>query len=760
MPQRYVRVGTSGLPTTMSGQPEISDGIDDMEFEESTDYNNTNLPLNLDSTVDKMIRFRDQINDNIITPVREKIVNPLSEIQNIFYSQCDYYLNKIGNPLLLKRFFYICFMTFVMWYVFTNESIPNGIAQGSDGLFSDNQILTNYSRNMIDLAKLETDLEYLARVPHMSGTKGDTFMRKYIKDSLQSFGLLSVYEKQFTAYANYPNTSTLMVYRENNELLEIKLNERNFNPLSSNGNVSSVTLLYGYMGTRDHLQSLRDISLLDDDFVLLLHYSDLVSEQVMTAQKFGAKGIIFISDEFANNEEDIIQGKSVNIPQFGTGDVLSPGWASNKVNLLNLNESKALPQIPVLPLSMDQGSLLLSTLAHSGIKFDNGKYSGIAHDIKIDLVVNTVVKERQPIHNIIGKIEGRDQKDKAIIIGSSRNSLYPGALYPNFGTSSLLQIARLLQELKYRFNWIPLRSIYLISYGGSEFNFAGSTEQYELEALPIQNEIYQFIDVTQLGVTDTLDIQCHPLLYPLFRDLKKRNELSAAIHDVQQYGDWTPFLANGIPVTVFASDNIRQRTPPIDTHADSFQLIHEMLMEEKKQERVVEMFSFIIQAVLKIVDDPLIPYDIQNYVKRLDRCMQSLGRKYKQSLEFNGIIKGLLDWKKVAQRWGQWKEDWNSAIADYDGDQEPARMSRHRWKWNEKLSEIGRKSCYEYGLPSRDFYKNVLFGPPLWTDGDDPYPWSYPGIKDAIQEGDFETAQVQIDVIGSILHSSADDVLK
>lgn len=106
-----------------------------------------------------------------------------------------------------------------------------------------------------------------------------------------------------------------------------------------------------------------------------------------------------------------------------------------------------------MSISANQGKLIQSKFdAKNSVLFENGWYSGSGNDILCALNITSVIKERQPIYNVMGKIEGHEQPKKTIIIGAARNSLHPGALYLNMRLTYMSSIMELLQELKFKYN--------------------------------------------------------------------------------------------------------------------------------------------------------------------------------------------------------------------------------------------------------------------------------------------------------------------
>ena len=86
------------------------------------------------------------------------------------------------------------------------------------------------------------------------------------------------------------------------------------------------------------------------------------------------------------------------------------------------------------------------------------------------------------------------------------------------------------------------------------FNYAGSSELIEQKLTPLKDEVYSFIDISQLSIplgTGTnndktggiLNIETHPLLKKFFKDKDRHLNFDVSVENVQHYGDWTPFLA-------------------------------------------------------------------------------------------------------------------------------------------------------------------------------------------------------------------------
>lgn len=840
---RYARIGESPssnpslederIRTTTHSRPTRNGLLHDQEDieDDSLDLGDIDLEVELDQNDMESLDFEDpltdqineqgsnntvsrtfnkvyqNINEKVFQPVRSKIIEPISELEVMFTRKLDKYLNEFGNPLILRKFLYMIIISIIVWVIWRSGFI----FEYSNGTkFADHHEMLQYVNDHIDLNKFETDLQYLTSISHRSGTKGDSYIKEYIHDSMSKIQMNNVEEKMYRGYVNYPssqkNPSTFNIFsyrRDDEELLEIDLNELNFTPLTLNDQLNKTNIIYGHYGTERDYNRLTKKFLLEDPFIILLHFAPNdtipISEQILLAQKYNAQSVMFISTEYQEDYNDVIQQKTAGLLQYGSGDVLSTeGSSRGYLDLLSQERTLLLPYVSVLSLSANQGALIQSQLnkdeASGSVKFANGWYSGNGKDIQAMVNVTSVVKERQPIYNVMGKIEGGEQKEKAIIIGSARNSLFPGALYPNFGTTYMLAVMELLQELKFKYNWTPLRSIYFISFGGSEYNYIGSTEFVQKESLRLQKEIYGYLDISQLSLDNQMDIMTHPLLEPLFLRYNSSDLLiNHNVSSISKYGDWTPFLAHGIPTGIMTSSIVNKKQMPVDTAVDTFKSIESKLHESKYQNQIRDTINYTVGIILELVDAPIIPYNLLHFTRVVDDEIHNLKIKYDKHLNFNPLIRSLLQWKKLGQQWVQWETIWrkhyhykedNNGIETSSDVTEPINVSKERWEWNLKLSHIGKKTIYEYGIPRRTFYKNVIIGPPFWghygtsnlevensininkdandpdigTDGKDL--WIFPGLQDAIWKGDWSGAQEQIIIISKILNEAGHSIAR
>ncbi|AGO09883.1 AaceriAAL107Wp [[Ashbya] aceris (nom. inval.)] len=745
------------LPTEPPSYGELHDALEgqgpqlEMEFSD----------LEGDSYQGRFQKLREHFKYKVVDRVRERIIDPLGFLVQFLSEKTDYYLSKIGNPLLLRRFLYILVMSTMMYYVMISGLLPNNHNTGTRGMFSEQQQLMEYARKCINFAKMEEDLEYLSKMPHMAGTKGDFAMLNYVMSSFSNNGL-KVIRRDYETYINYPGLASTEILKDGKSLFSFPLTEENFCPLSPAGKIEDASIIYAYRGTRDDLERLRAAHLLDDKTVLLMHYGTVVADQVFLAQEFGAVGILFITDQYGS-DTDVVQQLPVGLPQYGTGNPLRIFSGGDPHAKLSTKDTPAIPKIPIIPLSYKQAQQIQDVLSHAehSLKFDDGWHTGVLKDIKVNMKAEPKEQEDHHSWTVFGRIEGKEQTDKAIIVMASRDSMGYGASYPNYGQMMLLSLVELFQQIKYKFDWKPLRNIYFVSFDSSVYNAADATELLRNEVDKHKSLIYSVIDISQLGLEPDgkkrLDIQAHPLIQALFSQEHENFGFDMQVRDVEQYGDWTPYMANSIPVAVLSSRNVLERKLPIFTKHDTFEHLSNTILQSNGWSNSGDLLLVVFQALLKLVDDPLIPFDILTYADDLNHHLEDLERMAEgRNLVFTPVKEGLNIWRRLGEDWNAWRSTWNRIVMIDNNGIEPSLLSIERWTQNKKLSNISLRQYLRSGLPGREFYKNILFGPSLHLS-DKFHSWSFPAVRDAIDQGDMGLAQALLNYLGTVLKVSAEN---
>lgn len=687
-------------------------------------------------------RIASQFNSKIISPV-QRILDPVAEGYTFLSHKFEAYLSKLGNPLILKRFAYVIFISAIIYFITVAGLFPTDNSR-QYGSFSDRTLLNTFMKDSIDLKSMEENLEYLSSIPHVAGTSGDLTLARYVESYFKQQNLKLVDFDELRTLLNFPNKTTLTYEGKTLDITD------QFNPLSKDAKVTG-NLIYANYGRKLDFDNLQAKNVKLENSIAVVRYGKIpVSSQILLADTFGCVGVLFISEN--SDFPDSYERRGVGIPEFYLGDPLTPGWSSSLLpNRVSMKDA-SIAKIPSVPLTRNQAKPLLEKLK-SGVQFDDGQFSGDGNSYEVTLDNHVIFTQDHGMWNVLGKIEGKEQGDKALIIGAQRDAPCNGALYPNTGTTILLELVQVFMKLRRNFNWTPLRSIYFISFDASEYNFAGVSELIEGKTREIRKETTAYIDLSEAVAGDNLEVALNPLFNSLLAQYQE--EFGFSTKSLHEYKNYVPLMTEGVPVIDFGYKGLKY---PKYSCQDTFEEFKNI--GDKDFTKHAKLVEFISKIALHIIEDPLIPFDVSQYVEGLNEYFKDLQRyahdiDANNGLKFDPMLEGLLKFKRVGKELELWVKAWKD-IVDEDGGNEPSLLAVHRWNWNSKLNQLEKLFLTDAGLPTRRWYKNLIFGPQFWKPEEGDYEWwSYPGVRDAIFNRDWNLAQEEINRLGNALTEGA-----
>ena len=338
----------------------------------------------------------------------------------------------------------------------------------------------------INETRIEENLRYLTQWDHIAGTKGNFFIANWIKEQMENSGLDAASLEKFEVYLNYPTKDgrRVAIVSPPEKAWEAKLEEEKsyedreqtyvFHGLSKSGNVTG-PLIYANYGAKEDFQRLKDQGINVNGSIVLVRYGGGQGDRglkVKDAEVAGAIGCIIYSDPkedgFARGKpypegrwrpEDSVQRGSVALTSFIAGDVLTPGKPSFPGNddRLKKEDSPGLNKIPSIPIAWRDAQPLLQALKGHGKKLDEAYWKGAVPDVEwwtggedspvVNLQNEQDEVEKQPIYNVIGRIEGTEQQQKSVILGNHYDSWCFGAVDPGSGTAVLVELIQVFGEL-------------------------------------------------------------------------------------------------------------------------------------------------------------------------------------------------------------------------------------------------------------------------------------------------------------------------
>ncbi|CAO3649411.1 unnamed protein product [Cunninghamella blakesleeana] len=729
--------------------------------------------------------------------------------------------------LWLLAIFFMCLIVNRFWYKIIDDPKQ--------------QLITDPEKLLLSLPKAENTREYLKKYTseaHVAGTESDLNQAKWTLDKFKEFGLIDSHIETYYPMVNYPISHRLaMVSGPKKFRYEAKLredpileDESTLNPdvvpafhgFSKNGTVKG-QVVYANYGSLKDFQYLVDNGVNLNGTIALVRYGTAVRGlKLRAASKFGCIGALIYSDPIddgplgkdqpghenpAKSYPDgpwrtpsSVQRGSVSYISLGAGDPLTPGYAATKdAPRIKPEESDVLTDIPSLPLSWEDALPLLKATQGHGVTKDNDDWKGGFVEVdyysgptlgEVELT-NHIENKITPIWNVIGRINGTEEPDHAIIFGNHRDAWVYGAVDPSSGSAVLLEIVRTFGELL-KTGWKPRRTIIFASWDGEEYGFLGSTEWVEnhRDWLKKEGSVYVNLDVAVAGphfgalaspslkqilfeVTQNID---DPRTgEPIFEDWvrttnptvseleinqgtkkhknhhsKKKKEYTI-YPKVEALGSGSDFVAFLDHIGIASIDlGFAGDYGVYHSNYDSFHWMEKF--GDPNFEYHATAAKVIGNLVFRLATDRILPLHPYDYTKDLKTYIQDIEiyagqgnqnfTELKNALEIliestQSFENDLLELKKELKIYDEQQEKENvkdkdnHIIPNKDIDL-PTELYSKLKKANHRLSFFERGFIdEEEGIPSRPWFKHIVFAPSLWEGYASQ---TFPAIMEAIND--------------------------
>lgn len=742
--------------------------------------------------LDRAHKFASNFNTRILRPVT-RIIDPIYEGYKYFQMQYERSILKLGNPLVVKRLLYVSFVMVIVFGI-TKYSDNDSISGASVGAFTrgrfyDIEKVGESITHFIDPKEMKEHLEYFSSIPHITGTKGDLALAKYVQSFFKNNGLHHVELTELESFTNYPDKANMYLrlkdssfeaalFEQHNEGMEFLA----FNPNSLNTDkpIEGGYVYVNYGESGDYKKVIEG-GVEVKDKIVLVKYGGKTPEpnKVYIAEQHHAKAVVFITEKYTvsgQEVDDVIQRENVGLTRMSPGDILTPGWSSENMYVTRLawDKSETTPKIPSIPVSWKDGEALLRKLS-GGIDFDGYK-SGDGKSPALQLSINNIDRPMHQVWNVAGSIEGREQNEKGVIIGAARDSGCYGTLGSNTGTVALLEMVKIFTSMQRKYLWTPSRSIFFVSFDATEYNLAGAAEWIENRREALRKEGYVYIDLSDLVAGDKLSINANPFLHEvisnclqkvktgdgpedtLYHLAKKQNGDRVVMrNDFLETKNYVPFI-NYVNIPSMEVKFTGERYPH-NSCFDSFDNFETSGVDPKmaKHAQMVELLSRI---VLEFAESPLIPYNFRDFTRLLEMLEQDLERYAEQNgqpvLHFDGLKRALNSLKLVSENYQEWAREWKQFIHE-SGGMEPTIHTMLRWRWNDNMVEFNGQFLTREIQRKRAGYKNILFGVPFIAPTTrDEFDWnSFPFVRHYISQNDYGLAQNEINKVALVLESAA-----
>jgi len=651
-------------------------------------------------------------------------------------------------------------------------------------------------------ASARASLQRLTSKPHVAGTQGDLEMAQYVRDALISSGIANAAIDPQRVLLTYPVERSLqLVDNASGEVVcKASLAEdvlptdptsdtwwRNhtFNGYSPSGRVTA-PVVYANFGFPEDFEALKAAGVRVDGAIVLMRYGKCFRGlKAMNAEANGAVAALIYSDPeqdgYAQGSvypdgpwrpPSSVQRGSIQFISLCAGDPSRAYLPDGGVEAVcGLTQEELIPNIPVMPLSYADASLLLERLGGPLAPADFVGALNLTYRLGPSANVSAKLEilnhfQKSPIWNVIASIPGSlpADEDQPVILGNHRDAWVYGAADPNSGTAQLLEVARGLGSLV-RQGWQPRRSIVFASWSGEEYGLLGSTAWGEVNAhTPTVERALAYVNV-DTGVsgprfhasgTPTLG---KVLVGAMGQVYDPATGMSLAEQwddgDLMTLGsgsDYTIFIDHlGIPSLdmAFSPDS-----GPYGVYHSTYDSFEWMDTEGDPGFRyhvaMAQLWGLVAMRLAGAADDAPapIPFNFTLQAQALAQYISDARNRTQpeHAIDYTDLEAASAAFAAAAHS----VEAEGTALRASSAD--PAVRAASLAKLDERLAFTERRFLAEEGLPGRKWFQHVLQAPGLYTGY---APKTLPGVYDAVTDANWTLAQAQVSLAAQRIQAAS-----
>jgi N-acetylated-alpha-linked acidic dipeptidase len=640
-------------------------------------------------------------------------------------------------------------------------------------------------KKMADPKVYEKHLRFLTAEPHIAGTERNYELALYVRDKFKEFGLEDVEFVEYQVLLSYPKDIVVemvepVVYKatlreEGYPVDKDTSNNRvsiGFNAYSASGEVTA-PLVYAHGGNPEDYDKLLEMGIDIKGKIALVRYSEPYSYRgfkALTAQRRGAAGLLIYSDPMEDGygrgkvfpdgpwgPESHIQRGGIPFDFIVPGDPLTPGWASIPgARRLKAEESEILPKIMAVPLSYKDARPLLENLAGPAVPPEwQGGLPFAYHVGPGPAKVHLKVDMDEPvgsIWNVVGKIKGREEPEKWVVIGNHRDAWVYGAVDPSSGTAALLGLAQNLGQLV-KDGYRPKRTVVFCNWDAEENTLTGSTEWAEQYADKLKKDGVAYINVDSaasgpdfsatavpslsdflLQITrEVLDPATGKTVYEAMDKLKRGKEPAGETRlidtRVGSGSDHTAFL-NFVCMPVLGMGFEGPYGVYHSQYDDLYWMTHFGDPEFRYHATLGTIWGM---ATLRLANAQIYPLDYEAYAAEIGSYVKDVSRSSEASIaaDLDLLLGRVESFRKTAQKL-------NGQIERSLSQESPIPPATLQ-AINGALMQVERDFGSPGGIPKRPWYKHLIYACRFTYD-----PEVLPGLTEAVEEKDWARAKEQI----------------
>ncbi|KAG1656999.1 N-acetylated-alpha-linked acidic dipeptidase 2 [Nymphon striatum] len=645
-------------------------------------------------------------------------------------------------------------------------------ASASASFYKDGDYISEELKSRMKAENMRDNLMFLSAEPHLAGSERDNYLAKYIKDRWEEYGVDQTKLVPYEVVLSFPdsnNPNKVRIESESGEtLFESQHKEKTlrpedehpnfihaFNSYSPAGDIKG-DLVYVNFGRVEDFDALKEMGVSVEGKICIMRYGKIYrGNKVKHAEERKAIGAILYLDP----EEVALNGTSPEnvypnswwMPgtamqrgtvMQGNGDPSTPGYPTIDGVYRIPEDEYTIPSIPVQPIGYSDAMEFLKIMAGPAAKDGWKGKLPIEYKLgpgfqdehvtkKVRIIVNNKLKITKS-NNVFGVIKGAVEPDRYVLIGNHRDSWGYGAVDATTGTSQLLEVSRVLGELKSE-GWKPRRTIIFCSWGAEEYGLIGSYEWVEENLPKLQDRSVAYINVDICTSGDALDMNASPLLFDVAWDVTKMVP-DPKVEDKTVYDIWKMRYQNksmpeitfpgsgsdhaafafyaGIPIINMWWKRNKEKFdisiyPAYHTGYETFYLVDKFIDPGFKIHKSCSQISALM--LHKIADSKILPFNATRLAEAMTDALKKLKEKIGSTLQTKNLNLGEILKDKLEGGLSKFKTsamEWHKSLKEVD--KEDTLKIRIL---NDQFMTLERVFIKPDGLPDSPTKRHMIFAP-------------------------------------------------
>ena len=634
----------------------------------------------------------------------------------------------------------------------------------------------------------------LSKEPHVAGTPAQKRTADYVIAQMKAMGL----ETELRTYDVYlPHATGVKLTRLGRDTAVLDLQEPGiagdpatmlpqYLPVNGYGGagVGEGELVFVNFGLIEDYATLDSMGVSVKGKVVLARYGrSFRGIKSREAEKRGAVAVLIYTDPLDDGfvQGDVypegpmrpLRGLQRGSVFNGTGDPLTPGYASKPGAPRLKPDETSLSKVPVVPISAANAQALLAHVR--GTEIPRHWQGGMALRyhvgpgpvrVRVEVTTDAATAGTKQIYNTLGYLRGSLYPNEYVYIGAHRDAWGPGAADNISGTVSVLEAAHALADLAKRGDR-PQRTIVFATWDAEEWGLVGSTEHVEEDSLRLKAGAVAYLNQDVSAQGSQFGGGGSPSMRAILRDITKQvqdprgrgtvyetwraatgtraDTLEPPMGDPGGGSDFAGFYNHfGIPMADWGFGG------PSGTYHSAYDTFDWMERFGDPGFQYHATAARIGAAMLlRLANAQLLPYDYAEFARTMTRYVAPVERGLTQkgwnAAAVAPLVTAIARLEKSATAFAVARD---AALA-------AAIAPAAQLAANSALLRVERALARPSGLKSRPWYRSLIYA----SDVDNGYStMSFPGINESIRYGTQAETVAEINDLAARFGAAADAV--